>query len=242
MDDEEDRHEFSSGQGFDDPYEAFDIDPPVLTVDPDEVDPVDSRAIPDLLDEAAFPTDAIDADALIDVGANYVRINRFEQAIDAFERAARFAESQETEQEAWVNKGVAHAELEEYDEAVGAYQEALSIDEEGPFAGDAETNLAYALWEMGRDEAALEHAERAVERAPRLPQAWFNRAVIAYERGLLEDAKLSLENAERLGLRDPQFLDLKVEVLEALGEDEAAERALERAVEERERREREIVE
>lgn len=242
MTEEGDRHEFSSGQGFDENYDAFDIDPPVLTVDPDEIDPVDSRAIPDLLDEAAFPTEEIDADALIDVGANYVQINRFEQAIDAFERAARFAETSETEQEAWVNKGVAHAELEEYDEAIGAYREALSIDEEGPFAGEAESNLAYALWEIGRDEAALEHAERAVERAPRLPQAWFNRAIISYERGLLEDARLAIENADRLGLRDPQFLDLKVEVLEAVGEDEAAERALEQAVQERQRREQELVE
>lgn len=242
MDDERDTHEFSSGQGFEDPYEAFDIDPPVLEVDPDQVDPVDSRVIPDILDESAFPSDAIDAESLIDVGTSYVAINRFEQAVDAFERAARFAEDPGTEQEAWTNKGVAHAELEEYDEAVGAYREALSIDEDGPFAGEAETNLAYALWEIGRDEEALEHAERAVERDPRLPQAWFNRAVIAYERGLLEDARLSVANADRLGLRDQRFLDLKVEVLEAVGEDEAAERALEQAVAERERRDRELVE
>lgn len=242
MDEEGDRHEFSSGQGFDEDYDAFDIDPPVLTVDPDEIDPIDSRAIPDLLDESAFPSEQIDAESLIDIGVNYVQINRFEQAVDAFERAARFSDDPHVQQEAWVNKGVAHGELEEYDEAIGAYREALSIDEEGPFSGEAESNLAYALWEIGRDEAALEHAERAVERDPRLPQAWFNRAIIAYERGLLEDARLSIENADRLGLRDPQFLDLKVEVLEAVGEDEAAERALEQAVQERERRERELVE
>ena len=242
MDDERDRHEFSSGQGFDDPYDAFDIDPPILEIDPDQVDPVDSRVIPDLLDESAFPADAIDAEGLIEVGISYVMINRFEQAVDAFERAARFAEDANTEQEAWTNKGVAHAELEEYDEAIGAYREALSIDDATEFAAEAETNLAYALWEIGRGEAALEHAERAVEREPRLPHAWFNRAVIAYERGLLEDARLSIENADRLGLRNQGFLELKVEVLEAVGEDEAAERALEQAIEERERREQELVE
>lgn len=242
MDDEQDPHEFSSGQGFEDPYDAFDIDPPVLEVDPDQVDPVDSRAIPDLLDEASIPGDAIDAEALIDVGVNYIQINRFEQAVDAFERAARFAEDEETAQEAWTNKGVAHAELEEYDEAIGAYKEALDVAEDGTHAAEAEANLAYAMWEIGRDEAALEHAERAVEQNPRLPQAWFNRAVIAFERGLLEDARMAVENADRLGLRTPEFLDLKVEVLEAVGEDEAAERALEQAVAERERREQEMVE
>ncbi|MFW6448712.1 MAG: tetratricopeptide repeat protein, partial [Halobacteriota archaeon] len=145
-------------------------------------------------------------------------------------------------QEAWTNKGVAHAQLEEYDEAIGAYREALALEDTTDFLAEAETNLAYALWETGRDELALEHAERAVERDPHLPQAWFNRAFLAAERGLLEDAKFALENAERLGLRDRQVLELKVEVLEELGEHEAAERALERAEQQRDRQERELVE
>lgn len=239
---DEDRHAFSRGQGFDDPYDAFDIDPPVLEVDPDKIDPVDSRVIPDMLDETSFPTDEIDAEALIEVGLNYAQINRFEQAIDAFERAARFAEDDTIEQEAWVNMGVAHAELEEYNEAIGAYREALAIDDESEHAGTAETNLAYALWEEGKDEDALRHSERAVEVDPRLPQAWYNRAFISAERGLYEDAKLAVENAERLGFREERLLELKVEVLEELGEDEAAERALEQARERRERREDALVE
>ncbi|MFP4627523.1 MAG: tetratricopeptide repeat protein [Halobacteriales archaeon] len=241
MDDRDD-HAFSDGEGFDSPYEAFDIDPPVLSVDPDEVDPVDARVIPDLLDESAIGAEAVDAEALLDVGVEYMRINRFEQAADAFERAARFATDAATEQEAWTNKGVAHAQLEEYDEAIGAYREALVFEDTTDFLAEAETNLAYALWETGRDELALEHAERAVERDPHLPQAWFNRAFLAAERGLLEDAKLALENAERLGLRERQVLELKVEVLEELGEHEAAERALERAERQRDRQERELVE
>ena len=36
-DERDDRdHEFSSGQGFSDPYEGFDIDPPEFEVDADE--------------------------------------------------------------------------------------------------------------------------------------------------------------------------------------------------------------
>lgn len=239
---EEDPHEFSSGEGFDNPYEGFDIDPPVFEVDPGKVDPVDSRVIPDLLDESAFPVDEIDAESLIEVGLEYIRINRHEQAVDAFERAARFADEPDLEQEAWTNKGVAHAELEEYDEAIGAYQEALTIDENGEHAAVAETNLAYAKWEAGYTEEALAHSERAVELDPRLPQSWFNRAFLSAERGLFEDAKHAVENAERLGLRSEELLRLKVEILEELGEDEAAERALEQARERQAQRERELVE
>ncbi len=241
MDDRE-RHEFSTGEGFDSPYEAFDIDPPVLDVDTERIDPVDSRVIPDLLDDSTLPDEEIDAETLIEVGIGYMQINRFEQAADAFERAARFAEDPSIEQEAWTNKGVAHGQLEEFDAAIGAYREALAIDATSEHAATAETNLAYALWEAGHDEEALNHAERAVERDAHLPQAWYNRAFLAAERGLYEDAQLALENAERLGMRERQVLELKVEVLEELGEHEAAERALERATEQRERQERDLVE
>lgn len=239
--DEEDRHEFSTGQGFDDPYEEFDIDPPLFEVDPEVVDPVDSRVIPDLLDDAAVTPEDVDAEELLEVGLNYLQINRHEQAVDAFERAVRFAEDDELEAEAWTNLGLAHAELEEYDEAIGAYRETLALDASDGLTATAETNLAYAMWETGRTEEALRRAERAVERDPRLPHAWFNRAFLAAERGLYEDAKLAIENAERLEFNEEQVLTLKVEILEELGEDEAAERALERAREARERREQDLV-
>jgi len=155
-------HEYSSGEGFDESYEEFDLDPPELDVDPDKVDPVDSRVVTDLLDRENLNTDAVDCNELIDVGLNYVAINRYEQAADTFQRAAQYTDDEELEQEAWVNKGAAHSELEEWDEAVGAYREALKIDSESEHAASAETNLAYALWESGDVSRALEHSERAV--------------------------------------------------------------------------------
>ncbi len=178
-------HKFSEGQGFDNPYDEFDLDPPELEVNPDEVDPVDSRVVTDILDQQAIPRDRISVADLMEVGLSYMQINRFEQATDTFERAARFADEDSLDaQEAWANKGVAHAELEEWDEAIGAYREALYIDDDSEHAATAETNLAYALWESGRTEQALEHSERAVEIDQRFPQAWFNRGFFLLERGL----------------------------------------------------------
>ena len=220
-----DDHQFSEGDGFGDPYEGFDIDPPELSVKPDEIDPVDDHVIPDLLDAGQISSGDIDLDQLLGVGLEYMGINRYEEAIDTFERVVHFADDEShTAQEALVNKGVAQAELEEWDEAIGAHRSALRIDEHGEHAAVAKTNLAYALWEYGQHDRALEHAERAVELDERLPQAWYNRGFFLLERGMAEDALFSLENAEKLGMRSEELFQEKAQALEELGKyDEAAE-------------------
>ncbi len=241
MTDPED-HDFSEDERFDDPYEGFDLDPPELDVDPDKVDPVDSRVVADLLDDQNVNDDEIDVEKLIDVGLNYMQINRFEQAADTFERAAQFApDDSKLEQEAWTNKGAAHAELDEWDAAIGDYREAINIDAESEHAATAETNLAYALWESGRSEQALEHAEKAVEIDERFAEAWFNRGFFLLERGLAEDALNSIENAIRLGLRNSQVLDEKARALEELGQYDEAEEIAEEAEDLREQAEQELI-
>jgi len=234
-------HEFSSGQGFDDPYEGFDLDPPELDVDPDEVDPVDSRVVADTLDERSVNDEDVDADELVDVGLSYMGINRNEQAADTFERAARYADDEDLEQEAWVNKGIAHGELEEWDAAVGAHREAIFVAEDGDFEAAAHTNLAYALWEFGEDEEAYEHAEEAVRVDKRLPQAWYNLGFIENERDRPEQALDALDNAIRLGFQQADVYEEKSRALEALGRDEEAAEVAEQADELRSEQERELV-
>ena len=245
MTDEPERrsHRFSAGQGVDDDYEEFTLDPERLAGDGTQVDPVDSHALTDILDEHNISSDLVEVEELIDVGLSYMGINRFEEATETFERAARFADEDSlAAQEAWVNKGAAHSQLEEYDEAIGAYQEALRIDDDSEHAASAETNLAYALWEFGRTEEALEHAERAVEIDPRFPQAWYNRGFFLSERGLFEDAVDAFDNALRLGMRNDDILEEKALALEELGEEEAAQEAIEQADELRAAAEEELTE
>jgi tetratricopeptide (TPR) repeat protein len=234
-------HEFSEGQGFEDPYDGFDLDPPELSVDPGKIDPVDSRVVSDTLDRRQLATENVDSEELLDVGLSYMHINRHEQAAKAFERLASYAEDDRIAQEAWVNKGAAHGQLEEWDAAIGAYQEALYIDDSSDHAASAETNLAYAMWESGRSEQALEHAERAVEIDPRFPQAWYNRGFFLVERGLAEEAVNAFDNALRLGFRNAEILEEKARALEALGKDEEAEAIVTEAEEMRERAEEEFV-
>ncbi|RQG93158.1 tetratricopeptide repeat protein [Natrarchaeobius halalkaliphilus] len=235
-------HRFSEGEGFDDAYDEFDLDPPELAVDPSKVDPVDSRVVTDTLDDQQIASDDVDAAELLDVGLNYMGINRYEQATDAFGRAAQFAEDDLLAQESWVNKGVAHAELEEWDEAIGAHREALSIDDRSEHAATAETNLAYALWEFGETATALEHAERAVEIDERFAEGWFNRAFFLSERGLSEEALNCVDNAIRLGMRNARVLEEKAQILEDLGEYDEAEEIAEEANEMRERVEQQMME
>jgi tetratricopeptide (TPR) repeat protein len=235
-----DEHPFSEGEGFSEP-EGFDLDPPELAVDPSEVDPIDSRVLTDLLDERQLGTEDVDTEELLEVGLSYIEINRYEQATETFERAARFAEEERIEQEAWVNKGAAHAELEEYDAAIGAYREALSMDADSDHAASAETNLAYALWENGQTEQALQHAERAVERDHRFAQGWYNRGFFLLERGLADEALENFDNALRLGFRNAEVLEEKARALEEAGEDERAEEVAEEARELREEAEEELV-
>ena len=237
-----DRHEFSTGQGVDVDYEEFTLDPEALDADPTTVDPVDAHVLTDLLDRRNVAHDAVDVERLVDVGLSYMQINRFEEATETFERAARFADEESLDaQEAWVNKGAAHAELEEYDEAIGAYREALRVDDDSEHAATAETNLAYALWESGQGEQALEHAERAVTIDPRFAQAWYNRGFLLVERGLAEDAISCFDNAIRLGYREAGVLEEKARALEEAGDHEQAETVADRAEELRREAEAELV-
>ena len=252
MTDHDREHRFSEGQGFSDAYEGFDFDPSELTVDldPEQIDPVDSHALPDLLDEGAIPKEAVDAEDLVEIGVAYMGIERFEQATDTFERAARFADDDRVAQEAWVNKGAAHAELaavaesnerEEWDAAIGAFQEAIHLDDDSEHAATAENNLAHAYWEFGEDAKALEHAERAIEIDERFAEAWFNRAFFLNERGLAEQALESVENAIRLGFKAAPVLEEKVRALEELGEYDRAEEAAEEAEQLREEAEQDLI-
>jgi tetratricopeptide (TPR) repeat protein len=195
----------------------------------------------DSLDDSQITPEEVDTEQLLEVGLEYIRINRHEQATGALERVARYADDDAIEQEAWVNKGLAHAELEEFDAAIGAYQEALDVDGNSEHAATAETNLAYALWEFGRTEEALEHAERAVELDPRFGQAWYNRGFFLNERGLAEDAVNAFDNAIRLGYRSADLLEEKAIALEQLGEDERAEEVAEEAEQLRSENEQELV-
>ena len=206
-----DRHEFSTGQGVDVDYEEFTLDPEAVDADPTTVDPVDAHVLTDLLDRRNVEQDAVDVERLVDVGLSYMQINRFEEATETFERAARFADEESLDaQEAWVNKGAAHAELEEYDEAIGAYREALYVDDDSEHAATAETNLAYAPWESGQGEQALDEEESAIVPRLREPRVDLHGAFCVLER-LFAPPRLP-ERVREVGFSSGSVLGVVVDV------------------------------
>jgi len=202
---------------FEDVYdEKFDIDELEL----DGIDPADSRLLDDLAEGGDIDPEEVDVDGLIEAGVGYVSINRFEQAVEAFDRATRFDSDN---QEAWVNKGFAHAEMEEYDRAIGAYDETLRVDKNTEEAAMAYLNKAYAEYETHRGDP-LETVQKAIEVDDRIAEAWYNRAFFLNERDQHEEALRSANNAISLGLRTPETLEEKARALESLGRhDEAGE-------------------
>jgi len=61
---DDDRHEFSAGQGVDADYEEFTLDPEEIDADPNTVDPVDSRVLTDIMDKRNVESDAVDVERL----------------------------------------------------------------------------------------------------------------------------------------------------------------------------------
>ena len=62
------RHRYSEGQGFGEPYDGFDLDPPTYRVNGRLVDPADDHALAELVDEAGIDPEAVDPAALVEVG------------------------------------------------------------------------------------------------------------------------------------------------------------------------------
>jgi tetratricopeptide (TPR) repeat protein len=199
-------HRYSDGQGFGDPSEGFDLGSDRLAPDFEgpiaDVDPADDDALADVAEESAIRPSDVEVSALIAVGVEYAAIEQYGQAIDSFARAAHYApEDSAAAQAAWVNRGVARGEPGEWDEAAGAHREALRIDADDALSAAAETNLAAARCEAGESASPLDHAESAVERDPRLPEAWYNRGYLLNERGQHAAALRCLDVALSLGLR-----------------------------------------
>ena len=86
-------HEFSAGQGVDEDYEEFTLDPQQLSGDGTQIDPVNAHALADILDERNISSDEVDVEELIDVGLSYMGINRYEEATETFERAQSLADN-----------------------------------------------------------------------------------------------------------------------------------------------------
>ncbi len=208
-------------EGFDGVYdERFKI--PEEFLDEDTKNVADSRYLDEYVKGKSIDPDDVDLEKLLDIGIEYISINRFDQAIETFERILHIDSEN---QESWINKGHAHSENGEHQKARDAYREALSIDESDEQTAKAYVNLAYAEYKKGVGDP-LKKVEKALEKDERIPEAWFNRSFFLNERGRHEDALRCAENAISLGFREAT--EEKIKALEGLGRHEEAEKVREK--------------
>lgn len=109
--------------------------------------------------------------------------------------------------------------------AVVEYRSALAVD---PSYAPALTNLGAALFDLGDKKGARLALDRAVARAPKVAEAWINRATIAESEGKLPDAQADLRRALALDAKSAvAWFDLAL-VSEKMGRKDEAKAAWDR--------------
>lgn len=105
-------------------------------------------------------------------GIVLVELNRFDEALQAFDAAGRLKLDSAA---LHVNRGNALQQLGRSDEAIMAYTRAIELD---PADARAFDNRSSVLVEKGQLEAALADADQAIAVDPDYPEAYNNRGVI----------------------------------------------------------------
>ncbi len=151
---------------------------------------------------AVLQADAKDADALEGLAALAVEERRFKEARKHYENLVK-AHPGRARGRAML--GLVLAELGEPDAAARELRAALNVDEKLPIA---HRELADVLRKIREPKAALKHAERATQLAPRDPKAWVvlarvhkaagrkKQTAAAYARAFDEAARLAPGSAE----------------------------------------------
>ncbi|MBM4349964.1 MAG: tetratricopeptide repeat protein [Deltaproteobacteria bacterium] len=100
------------------------------------------------------------------LGETYLKLNRYEDAIEAFRKALHpeFAE-------AWYDLGVAYSNLKRHDDAIEAYRQALRIN---PNIAEAWNNLGVAYGDLKRYNDAIDAFRQALRINPEFTSVWNN--------------------------------------------------------------------
>ena len=135
------------------------------------------------------------ADKWASKGYALAKLERFDEALDAYDRAITIDPKQAV---GWSNKGYALVKLQRYYEALEACDCAIKID---PKQAVGWSNKGYALVKLQRFEEALVAYERAIKIDPKNAAAWNNKgyalnklqryleAVKAYDQAIRIDPK-----------------------------------------------------
>ncbi len=131
----------------------------------------------------------MDEKELIIKGDSLAKLKRYEEAIEAYEKAI---ELDPKDAYAWVNKGFALDELKRYEEAIEAYEKAIELDPKNDFSW---VSKGISLWQLKRYEEAIEAYEKAIELNPKNDFPWVNKGISLSELTRYEEAIEAYEKA-----------------------------------------------
>jgi tetratricopeptide (TPR) repeat protein len=165
-----------------------------------------------------------DAEGLFYLGVALAALQRYEEALAAFNRAIAL---RPVDPGAWNNKGVALAALQRYEEALAAFNRAIELR---PVDPEAWNNKGAALAHLQRYEEALAAFNRAIELRSDDPEAWANKGVALAALQRHEEALAAYDRAIALRPDYPDAWYNKGNALAALQRYEEALAAFNRAI------------
>ncbi len=158
----------------------------------------------------------------ITLGDSYRRLERYEDAADAYDRAVALYETPDQSQ--WVlyyTRGIANERIEKWDLAEADFRKALELQ---PGQPQVLNYLGYSFVEMQINlDEALDMIERAVEARPNDGYITDSLGWVLYRLGRYEEAVGFMERATELMAVDPIVNDHLGDVLWAVGRKREAE-------------------
>ena len=146
---------------------------------------------------ASLEADPSDPETHLWLGEAYRRKGEPEQALEAFEAAAKMAarsKNIQAEQDARLNLSALLSQMGRHEEAL-EHCEAMSVDPTFPSPWRPLTNCGWALFNLGRYDEARTHLNRALEYFPRYGPALLNLGILETKLGHTLAAITALEKA-----------------------------------------------
>jgi serine/threonine protein kinase len=125
---------------------------------------------------------AIQAINYYNQGNQFIKEDKYEEAIAAFDRAL---EIQPNFAEAWTNRGFALGKTQRFLEKFASCAQATRVQ---PDFAEAWNCRGLARFDLQQYESALEEYDRAIAVEPKFPLAWFNKGQVLVQLGRNEEA------------------------------------------------------
>ena len=145
----------------------------------------------------AIRIDPDDAEAHYGLGATYLILEMYKEAIDALRQAIKL--DPDNDAMAHCALGFSYQNLGKWKKAIESYKQAIRID---PDVAETHFNLGVAYGDLGKYEEAIESYKQAIRIDPNLAVVHYNLGLAYYASGMLRETVAANKQAIRL---DPDF-------------------------------------